>query len=255
LVRGAVIAVGSRESVVEARVTIAADGRHSTLAFGLGLAFHPPRPRRWAIGAYFENFSPQVSDTLQMLTLGEMHVRRGLYIGVARVPGGLTNVCLVKPSGAADPELADPAALLSRTLARDPQLRDRAAGARLAGPPVVLGPLAVEVSRDRIDGLLLAGDAAGFIDPMTGDGLRFATQGAELAAAAALEALAHGWPGVHARLIAERRRAFGGKWRFNRALRAIVASPRAIEAAGAGARLAPTVLQAVIAHAGDCAMG
>ena len=30
--------------------------------------------------------------------LGEMHVRRGHYIGVAPVPGGLTNVCLVKPS-------------------------------------------------------------------------------------------------------------------------------------------------------------
>jgi 2-polyprenyl-6-methoxyphenol hydroxylase-like FAD-dependent oxidoreductase len=29
----------------------------------------------------------------------------------------------------------------------------------------------------------LAGDAAGFIDPMTGDGLRFAVQGGELAAA------------------------------------------------------------------------
>ena len=31
-------------------------------------------------------------------------------------------------------------------------------------------------------GLLLAGDAAGFIDPMTGDGLRFAFAGARLAA-------------------------------------------------------------------------
>ena len=46
-----------RESPIAARVTIAADGRHSTIAFGLGLAQHPPRPRRWAIGAYFENFS------------------------------------------------------------------------------------------------------------------------------------------------------------------------------------------------------
>ena len=30
-------------------------------------------------------------------TLGEMHVRRGHYIGVAPVPGGLTNACLVVP--------------------------------------------------------------------------------------------------------------------------------------------------------------
>ena len=32
-------------------------------------------------------------------SLGEMHIRRGRYIGVAPLPGGLTNVCLVKPSG------------------------------------------------------------------------------------------------------------------------------------------------------------
>ena len=41
-----------------------------------------------------------------------------------------------------------------------------------------------------IDGLLVAGDAAGFIDPMTGDGLLFAVRGGELAAEAALEAVA-----------------------------------------------------------------
>ena len=36
-----------------------------------------------------------------------------------------------------------------------------------------LGPLAVESSAAGVPGLLLAGDSAGFIDPMTGDGLRF----------------------------------------------------------------------------------
>ena len=159
---------------------------------------------------------------------------------------------MVRPSGAGDPALSDPAALLARTLAADSQLRDRAAGARLVGSPVVLGPLAVDVREAAIDGLLLAGDAAGFIDPMTGDGLGFATHGAELAAAAALQALAHGWTGVHDWLAAERRRAFGAKWRFNRALRSLVGSPRGVEAAAIGARIAPPLLRAVISHAGDC---
>ena len=181
-----------------------------------------------------------------------MHVRRGCYIGVAPVPGGLTNVCLVKPSGAADPALADPAELLARALARDPMLRARAAAARMIAPPVVLGPLAVDATAAGVDGLLLAGDAAGFVDPMTGDGLRFAVRGGELAAAAALDALAHGWCGVHAALASARAREFGGKWRFNRALRAVVASPRAVGAAVVGARIAPGILRAVIAHAGDC---
>jgi flavin-dependent dehydrogenase len=234
---------------ISAPVTIAADGRRSVIAFGLGLARHPAHPRRWAIGAYYEDFLPGMNAER---SFGEMHIRKGRYIGVAPVPGGLTNVCLVMPSHAGDEAFGDPAALLARELARDPLLRDRAAGARLVRPPVVLGPLAVDVDAAAIDGLLLAGDAAGFIDPMTGDGLRFAVRGGELAAHAALDALDHGWTGVADRLASARRREFGGKWRFNRALRALVASPRAIGAVARGARLAPGALRAVIARAGDC---
>src|SRR5262249_61388567 len=125
--------------------------------------------------------------------IGDMQFRSGRYFVLAPVPGGLTNVCLVNSSRPADPELADPTALLLGELARDPLLADRAAAARLAAPPVVLGPLAVDVAPAAVDGLLLAGDAAGFIDPMTGDGLRFAIHGGELAAAAPLDALAPGW--------------------------------------------------------------
>ena len=262
-VSGAVVGGGGRESSIAARVTIAADGRHSTIAFGLRLGMHPRRPRRWAIGAYFENFmpngvrrgsDPHPDPRLTPPRFGEMHVRRAHYIGIAPVPGGLTNVCLVKPSGAADPDLVDPSALLIRALAADPLLRDRAADARLVGPPTVLGPLAVDVRDESIDGLLLAGDAAGFIDPMTGDGLRFAIHGAELAAAAAGRALEHGWSGIHQRLAVERRRAFAGKWRFNRALRALVASPRGVDVAALGARLVPAVFHSIIAHAGDCSL-
>jgi menaquinone-9 beta-reductase len=250
LVTGVTVGGRRSEQAIEARVIIAADGRRSTLAFGLGLARHPARPRRWAIGGYFENFGVRHASGTSLL--GEMHVRRGRYIGVAPIPGGLTNVCLVRPLQPGDAELRDPSSLLMRELRRDLLLRDRAAGARLVSPPVVLGPLAVDVRAEAIDGLLLAGDAAGFIDPMTGDGLRFAIRGAELAAAAAMRALQHGWPDVQARLAADRRAEFNGKWRFNRTLRAIVASPRAVAVAAFGARLAPAVLRATIARAGDC---
>jgi len=119
--------------------------------------------------------------------------------------------------------------------------------------PVVLGPLAVDARNASIDGMLLAGDAAGFIDPMTGDGLRFAIRGAELAADAAAEALADGWSGVQARLARARRAEFAGKWRFNRAVRLMSASPEAVSLAAAGARLAPGVLRRMMVYAGDCA--
>jgi flavin-dependent dehydrogenase len=255
-------------STLRAPVTIAADGRRSTLAFGLGLARHPEQPRRWAIGAYFENVAPHAvgprSDAgpcpgpasgpsvAGRSRFGEMHVRTRRYLGLAPVPGGLTNVCLVQPSHPGDAALRDPTSAMLRAIAADPGLRTRFEDARLVAPPTVLGPLAVDASAAAIDGLLLAGDAAGFIDPMTGDGLGFAVRGGELAARAALQALEHGWPGVHRRLAIDRHRAFRGKWRFNRALRALVSSPLAVRAAALGATVAPGVLRAVIARAGDC---
>ena len=52
------------------------------------------------------------------------------------------------------------------------------------------GPMAVDADASGEPGLLLAGDASGFIDPMTGDGLRLALAGAELAAAVTLNVLA-----------------------------------------------------------------
>ena len=235
-------------SELRAKVTIAADGRRSTLAFALGLAAHPARPRRWALGAYMD-----VAAGTSSRTLGEMHVRAGHYIGIAPVPGGLTNVCLVTAWSTGDAAIGDPRRAIVDALAGDGLLRDRFAGARMATTPVVLGPLAVDARDRSIDGLLLAGDAAGFIDPMTGDGLRFAIRGAELTAAAAVEVLAHGWDGVHARLAHTRRTEFAGKWRFNRAIRSLAASPSAVAAATAGARLAPALLRRAMIYAGDCA--
>jgi flavin-dependent dehydrogenase len=232
---------------VRAAVTIAADGRRSRLAFDLGLARYEAWPRRWAVGAY-------ATGVRGMSRCGEMHVRAGRYVGIAPLPGGVTNVCLVRPSGPGDRTMRDPITALGEALEADPSLRVRFDAARFVDRAVVLGPLSVARVRDRAvpDGLLLAGDAAGFIDPMTGDGLRFAIQGGELAANAALEALEYGWTGVHARLGAERRRVFGAKWRFNRALRALVGAPIAVRAASLGSRLAPAVVRALILRAGDC---
>ncbi len=229
-----------------ARVVIAADGRRSALAFALRLTRHPPAPKRWAIGAYFDAAAP--ADPV----VGEMHIRPGRYLGVAPLPGGRTNVCLVLPAGGGACDFGDPPALLAREIAAEPMLRDRFANCPIARSPVMLGPLAIEPTGRFVDGLLLAGDAAGFIDPMTGDGLRFAVRGGELAAAAALDALEHGWMGVHARYAHACRREFAGKQRFNTMVRALASSPAAIRVGALGARLAPALLKHAVAYAGDC---
>jgi menaquinone-9 beta-reductase len=238
-----VITASGIQRDLRAPLTIAADGRHSRVARRLGLVAQPVDPRRWAIGAYFRDVP--VSEGL-----GEMHIRGCRYIGVAPVPGALVNACVVVSNPRAG-ALADPGALLLATLRRDPLLADRFANATMVTAPVVLGPLAVDASAAGCDGLLLAGDAAGFIDPMTGDGLRFAFRGAELAASVAVKALAGSIGDAAAMLGSLRRREFASKWRLNRALRALVASPRAVGWAAAAAPLCPPVVRHLIERAGD----
>jgi flavin-dependent dehydrogenase len=175
-------------------------------------------------------------------------VRRGYYVGVAPLPSGLANVCVVTSNRAG---FADPAALLRAHVARDAQLAPRFVHARLVTRPAVIGPLAVDCSQADVAGLLLAGDAAGFIDPMTGDGLRFAVEGAILAARAASRAFRRPAEQPHLALARMRRRAFAAKFRFNRCLRTLVSSDVALRLAGTTASVAPSVLRHAVNVAGD----
>lgn len=226
---------------VRAPIVIAADGSYSQLARSLGLARLATAPRRWAVGTYF-------TDVVHGSPLGEMHIRRDKYFGVAQLPGGLTNLCIVS----ADREtLRDSGVLIRTTIQSESVLKDRFVHARPAAPPVMLGPLAVDGRAAGVPGLLLAGDAAGFVDPMTGDGLRFTVRGAELAAEEALRALEHGWADAHVRLEARRRREFSTKWRFNRALRGLFGSPLRVRAAERAASFVPWLAEHAIRYAGD----
>ena len=220
---GVRLACRGRE-VLRAPLVIAADGRGSRLAARVNLSSYASTPRRWAFGAYFSNVS-------RMTARGEMHIRRGAYIGVAPLPGGLTNVSVVldglQAMDAGQYGKTDQQSLVRRAVNADAVLRDRFAAATQVSPVTVLGPLAVNARGAGRPGLLLAGDAAGFVDPMTGDGLRFALRGGELAAHAALDELASGRP-AYARLALLRQREFSTKWRLNRALRLMVGSPGAV---------------------------
>jgi len=241
---GVRVAASQGDHDLRARIVIAADGRHSRLAFNLGLAQYAAATRRWAFGAYF-------TDVAGLSTFGEMHIRADGYIGVAPLASGLANVCVVRELGTAfRAQRVEADVVVDGAVSEDPMLRDRFTNARRVTPVTVLGPLAVESNGAGQPGLLLAGDAAGFIDPMTGDGLRFAIRGAELAAAAALEELRSGRP-MHRELAARRTKEFAGKWRMNRMLRALVGSPRAVNAAAAVATRWHAPVRRLIAIAGD----
>ena len=235
---------GAADLRLPAVMTIAADGRRSTVARALELVVSPPRPRRWAFGTYVEGV-----DALN--DVGEMHIRGGLYVGIAPVAPNLANVCLV--TGRRQ-EGRSPLEILTRVIGNDRGLAPRFTRAQFNHDVRVLGPLACEARAVGVEGAVLAGDAAGFVDPMTGDGLHLAMRSAMLAADAARHAIETGdFRGALDQLTRARAAAFARKLRFNRALRALVESPRAVDVAGWGAKLMPGLVSRAVRYAGDAA--
>ena len=245
VVRGVRATCGGREHEIRARVVIAADGRASRLATALALSRFAKSPQRWAYGAYF-------SQVDGLTAHGEMHIRADGYVGVAPLPEAIANVCVVR-SRARLTAGQEAERVVTQAIDADSGLADRFARARRISYVTVLGPLGVDSSAPGCPGLLLAGDAAGFVDPMTGDGLRFAIRGGELAARAALAELESGAPAFE-QLRSWRIREFSGKWRINRSLRALVESPRALWWAARAAQAWPTPVTHLIGVAGDVAL-
>lgn len=243
LVRGVVLARQGAPGEVRmpAFMVIGADGRRSMLARQLGLHV-PARIRRWAFGTY-------ATGVAGMTDLGEMHIRPDAYCGLAPLGDDLVNVCVVTTPA---PGVRAPLDVVRRVVARDRELADRLSRACFEGPVRVLGPLAADVRAVGVPGVLLAGDAAGFIDPMTGDGIHLAMQGARLAATEALRAIESGaFAEAVARLDRARRLQFGAKLRFDRLLRRLVQVPQLVGLASVAARVSPGALRRIVSYAGD----
>jgi flavin-dependent dehydrogenase len=233
---------GGPDYRIPAIMSLAADGRGSAIGRAVRLVSHPDRPRRWAFGAY-------ATGIAGVSTFGEMHVRPGGYIGIAPLAADHVNVCVVtgaKPAG------RSPGDVMARAIAANPRLKPRFETVAFTSPVAVLGPLAVNAAAPGMPGLLLAGDAAGFVDPMTGDGLTLAMRGGLLAARETMRALETGqFDAAVTRLAEARLQALGPKIRFNRAVRRLVESPVAVEAACWGSRVAPGLVRRAVRYAGD----
>ncbi|MEA2610887.1 MAG: hypothetical protein QOG32_613, partial [Chloroflexota bacterium] len=182
-----------RETAIGASVIVGADGLHSIVARAAGVARPARLDRRVGLTYHLPDTDPTSCRDARMLVL------RDGYVGIAPVPGGRVNVGIVlgrswRPAlirlgarGVADsvvtgipPIQGDPAAW------RHGRPTDDVAGA---------WPLGHRVTRRAGRGWLLVGDAAGFLDPFTGEGLHRALVSAELAAAA-ITAHGHGRAGA-----------------------------------------------------------
>jgi flavin-dependent dehydrogenase len=77
---------------------------------------------------------------------------------------------------------ADVATNLAEVLAKHPALQERSRGWTSLSEPVSTSPLIFRDPQPEYDGVLMVGDAAGFVDPFVGDGISLASRSGALAA-------------------------------------------------------------------------
>jgi flavin-dependent dehydrogenase len=172
-----------------APLAIDAGGRHAPSLRCVGGKVEDPEFRQIAIALFFADFPDGAVGFWDRHFYGE----RGAMISGARIRPGLFRLVL-------EADLADKQAdrlrsvdFFTRVADRyDPWIAARLARTPQVGEPWAMAPLAYRAAAVAHDRLLLAGDAAGYLSPLTGQGVEFAMRMGRLAAEAAHRALMTG---------------------------------------------------------------
>jgi len=237
-------------SIVEARVIVGADGIRSIVARGAGVdraAFLAPRT---GLTFHVPDPSPDVARDGRMIVFDEG------YVGLAPIPGRRVNVGIVLGGRWLD-RLRRGGAMevVTEVLGAIPPAGDdpvdwATASGQACDPIEGAAPIGHRVSRRHGPRWLVAGDAAGFLDPFTGEGLHRALVSAELAAAAVDRHLG----GAHGALAAYDR-AMGARFRSKDAVsllvQAFLARPALFERAARSLADRPVVRETMGLVMGD----
>jgi geranylgeranyl reductase family protein len=195
---GASLRTASGRLTVRCRWLIGADGARSGVSQQVARERGPRKPHRLGLVAHFESV-PELDDH------GEMHVASDWYVGLAPLAGDRLNVGIALPM---DGDRRPAGERFEAAIAGIPAVAQRLHGRQRLTPIRGASPIGHHVAGVAGRGWMLIGDAAGFIDPFTGEGIYRALRSARAAA----ESLAAGADeGAAQRYRAARRRAFAAK--------------------------------------------
>jgi flavin-dependent dehydrogenase len=168
---------------LEASLLVAADGLHSRLRQGAGLAGRAARRRRFGMRRHYR-IRPWTDAV-------EVHLAPGKEAFLTPVGPELVGLAVLWERGG-KPLGTGPGVDFAALLASFPQVAERLAGAAVDGKPRGAGPLDQRVVSPVADRIALVGDAAGYLDAITGEGLSLAFESAAALAAIAPRALTSG---------------------------------------------------------------
>jgi flavin-dependent dehydrogenase len=264
------LAAGDQTRVIRSRLVVGADGLRSTVARKLNLVRRLPRLRKVSLTAH-------LSGVQDLGDWGEMHLIDGACVGLAPVysalPNGappLSNLTLVVDGDRFARQIARAGTtpFFQMMLRRFPQLRDRIpsftrlddAGAEGSGrePPsrialLASGPFDWPTRAITAAGAALVGDAAGYYDPFTGQGIYQGLAGAIILAEEADAALrTNHQPVPPLRGYARRHRQLirGGR-RVQRLIETVIARPALADQLIARLGHSPRAAATLLAVTGD----
>jgi flavin-dependent dehydrogenase len=169
-------------------------------------------PRRLGLIAHYESV-PALADH------GEMHVARDWYVGLAPLAGNRLNVGMALPLNGTKQSAEE---RFQAAIDGIPAVAARLRGVKRLTPIRGASPIGHRVGSAAGRGWMLVGDAAGFIDPFTGEGIYRALRSGRAAA----ESLAAGDDeGAAGRYRAARREAFAAKDGLTWLVQGMLAAP------------------------------
>jgi flavin-dependent dehydrogenase len=180
------VLAGSSEPLL-ARIVVGADGLRSVVSRAAGVGRRSPLGTRVGLSFHLPDPLGDRGHDARMVVIDDG------YVGLAPVPGGRVNVGIVLGRSWSEWLRSHGATEVARGIVeRLPDGDGPALAWQPLDPVAGVAPLGHAATRRGGEGWLVVGDAAGFLDPFTGEGLHRAIVSAELASEAIPAALAIG---------------------------------------------------------------
>jgi 2-polyprenyl-6-methoxyphenol hydroxylase-like FAD-dependent oxidoreductase len=169
-----------------ARLVVGADGVRSLIRRKLGLELPRSRRQRFGLRAHFTFGNGRPLDDYVTV-----YVDPGAECYITPVSATELEVALLVERGQMKAFAGRPEAAFDAHLERLPHLRTAVAGGQRSSGVLACGPFDVWAKSRVADRAVLVGDAGGYLDPITGEGISLALQGASWAAEVIDDALRH----------------------------------------------------------------